>query len=609
MTRSSILASVETSHFLQYAVMFLAAAVIAVAASRRAGLGAVLGYLAAGALIGPHLLGLAPDMHQATQFSELGVIFLLFVIGLELSPQRLWVMRHAVFGAGAAQVVASALLLAAAAWLAGIARNGALIVGLGLALSSTALGVQILAERKELTSPHGRLAFAILLFQDLAAIPILALIPLLGTRAAAASPAAEGLTVVKIIAVIAAIVVGGRWLLRPVFRTVAGLRIPEVFTATALLVVLGVAWLMQLAGMQMSLGAFLAGVLLADSEYRHEIEAQIEPFKGLLLGLFFLSVGVSLDLGLIEREPEKIAAIVAALLLLKSVILIAVGKLSGKLDLAGNLRLAAILAGGGEFAFVVFGLAAQHGLLAAAQRDALVVAVTLSMALTPLSLIAVSRWLATRRTPAPPTFDAVADEHPRVIIAGYGRMGQIVSRILRAQRIAFTALETSAEQVDFSRRFGSHIYFGDPGRPELLRAAGADKAEIFVLATDDPEANLRTARMVKRAFPHLKIVARARNRQHAFRLMDLSIADADVVRETLYSSLEMTRRVLIDLGLDPALAAERVEKFRMHDARLLQTQYLVYDDEAALVQSSKEALDDLGRLFEADRGDETPAPR
>jgi glutathione-regulated potassium-efflux system protein KefB len=589
--------------------MFLAAAVIAVSVSRRAGLGAVLGYLAAGAVIGPHVLGLTPDMSQATQFSELGVIFLLFVIGLELSPQRLWVMRRAVFGAGAAQVAASALLLGGAAWLLGVQRNNALIVGLGLALSSTALGLQILAERKELASPHGRLAFAILLFQDLAAIPILAVIPLLGTHAAAASPAAESLTVAKMIAVIAAIVVGGRWLLRPVFRTVAGLRIPEVFTATALLVVLGVAWIMQEAGMQMSLGAFLAGLLLADSEYRHEIEAQIEPFKGLLLGLFFLSVGVSLDLGLIRREPVEIAAIVAALLLLKSAVLLAVGKLSGKLDLDGGLRLASILAGGGEFAFVVFDLAAQHGVLMTAQRDALVVAVTLSMALTPLSLIAVSRWLATRRAPDPPPFDAIADEHPRVIIAGYGRMGQIVARILRAQRIAFTALETSAEQVDFSRRFGGHIYFGDPARPELLRAAGADKAEIFVLATDDPEANLRTARVVKRTFPHLKIVARARNRQHAFRLMDLSLADENIVRETLYSSMEMTRRVLVELGFDPALAADRVETFRHQDAKVLKAQYLVYDDDAALVQSTKDALDDLERLFEADRSNETPAAR
>ena len=599
----------ETPHFLQYAVMFLAAAVIAVSVSRRAGLGAVLGYLAAGAVIGPHVLGLTPDMSQASQFSELGVIFLLFVIGLELSPQRLWVMRRAVFGAGAAQVAASALLLGGVAWLAGVQRNSALIVGLGLALSSTALGLQILAERKELASPHGRLAFAILLFQDLAAIPILAVIPLLGTHASAASPATEGLTVAKMIAVIAAIVVGGRWLLRPVFRTVAGLRIPEVFTATALLVVLGVAWIMQQAGMQMSLGAFLAGLLLADSEYRHEIEAQIEPFKGLLLGLFFLSVGVSLDLGLIRREPVQIAAIVAALLLLKSAVLLAVGKLSGKLDLDGGLRLASILAGGGEFAFVVFDLAAQHGVLMAAQRDALVVAVTLSMALTPLSLIAVSRWPATRKDPAAPNFDTIPDEHPRVIIAGYGRMGQIVARILRAQRIAFTALETSAEQVDFSRRFGGHIYFGDPARPELLRAAGADKAEIFVLATDDPEANLRTARMVKRAFPHLRIVARARNRQHAFRLMDLSLADENIVRETLYSSMEMTRRVLVELGFDPALAADRVEMFRHQDAKVLKSQYLVYDDDAALVQSTKDALDDLERLFEADRSNETPAAR
>ncbi len=597
----------ETPHFLQYAVMFLAAAVIAVSVSRRAGLGAVLGYLAAGAVIGPHVLGLTPDMSQATQFSELGVIFLLFIIGLELSPQRLWVMRRAVFGAGAAQVAASALLLGGAAWLLGVQRNNALIVGLGLALSSTALGLQILAERKELASPHGRLAFAILLFQDLAAIPILAVIPLLGTHAGAASPAAEALTVAKMIAVIAAIVVGGRWLLRPVFRTVAGLRRPEVVTATALLVVLGVAWVMQQAGMQMSLGAFLAGLLLADSEYRHEIEAQIEPFKGLLLGLFFLSVGVSLDLGLIQREPVQIATIVAALLLLKSAVLLAVGKLSGKLDLAGSLRLATILAGGGEFAFVVFDLAAQHGVIMAAQRDALVVAVTLSMALTPLSLIAVSRWLATRKASKPPEFDAIVDEHPRVIIAGYGRMGQIVSRILRAQRIAFTALETSAEQVDFSRRFGSHIYFGDPARPELLRAAGADKAEVFVLATDDPEANLRTARLVKRAFPHLKIVARARNRQHTFRLMDLSLADENIVRETLYSSMEMTRRVLVELGFDPALAADRVETFRHQDAKVLQAQYLVYDDDAALVQSTKDALDDLERLFEADRSNETPA--
>ena len=589
----------ETSHFLQYAVMFLTAAVVAVSVSRYYGLGAVLGYLAAGALIGPHLLNLAPDMHQATELSEFGVILLLFIIGLELSPQRLWVMRRAVFGAGVLQVVLSALVLGGAAWLAGLTRNSALIVGLGLALSSTALGLQILAEHKQLQSPHGRLAFAILLFQDLAAIPILALIPLLGSHASAATPADQALAALKIIGVIAAVAVGGRYLLRPVFRIVASTKIAEVFTATALLVVLGTAWLMQTAHIQMSLGAFLAGLLLADSEYRHEIESQIEPFKGLLLGLFFLSVGVSLDLDLVRRQPLPIAAIVAAMLLLKSGLLLALARLSGKLDSADSLRLAAILAGGGEFAFVVFNLAQQRDLLDTQQHDLLVVAVTLSMALTPLAAIAASRWLATRRSAPQRDFDAIADEHPRVIIAGYGRMGQIVARILRAQQVPFTALESSAEQVDFSRQFGSNIYFGDPSRPDLLRAAGIAKAEVFVLATDDPDKNLRIARLVRRMFPHLKIVARARNRQHAFHLMDLNIDD--VVRETLYSSLEMSRMVLVDLGVAPDLAAARVETFRQHDAGVLQAQYLLYDDEVALVQSAKDALQDLERLFEADR--------
>src|SRR5450755_448246 len=379
---------VETSHFLQYAVMFLAAAVIAVSLSKRFGLGAVLGYLGAGALIGPHLLNLTPDMSQASELSELGVILLLFVIGLELSPQRLWLMRRAVFGAGTLQVVVSALLLGGAALATGIGWKSALIVGLGLALSSTAIGLQTLAERKELGSPHGRLAFAILLFQDVAAIPILALIPLLGIHDASASASSDGIAALKIVAVIAAVIVGGRYLLRPVLRIVARTQIAEVFTATALLVVLGTAWLMQLAGMQMSLGAFLAGMLLADSEYRHEIESQIEPFKGLLLGLFFLSVGVSLDLDLVRRQPLEIGAIVVCMLALKSGVLIALGRMSGKLDFAQTLRLAVVLAGGGEFAFVVFNLAQERALLDAAQHDALVVAVTLSMALTPLAVIA-----------------------------------------------------------------------------------------------------------------------------------------------------------------------------------------------------------------------------
>jgi len=363
--------------------------------------------------------------------------------------------------------------------------------------------------------------------------------------------------------------------------------------------------------MQMSLGAFLAGVLLADSEYRHEIESQIEPFKGLLLGLFFLSVGASLDLNLVREQPVQIAVIVIGLLALKSLVLLGLGLAKRKLGFAEIVRLAAVLAGGGEFAFVVFALAQQNALIDAPQKDLLIVAVTLSMALTPLAVLAMNQWLAQRSEEPVREFDAIDDEHPRVIIAGYGRVGQIVARILRAQHIPFTALESSIEQVDTSRRFGSMIYFGDPSRPELLRAARADLAEVFVLATDDPEANLRTARIVRRLFPHLKIVARARNRQHAFRLMDLSVDD--VVRETLHSSLEMSRLVLEGLGMQPALAAERVGKFRDHDEDLLKSQYLVYDDEAALLQGSKEAFADLERLFEADTssqtGDATEAAR
>src|SRR5690349_20762046 len=340
----------ETSHFLQDVVMYLAAAVVAVSLSRRWGLGAVIGYLAAGVLIGPYALNLARDVEATSQLSEFGVILLLFVIGLELSPQRLWLMHRAVVGAGLAQVVLSGLLLGGAALAFGLGWKSALIVGLALALSSTAVGLQLLAEHKQLNSPHGRLAFAILLFQDLAAIPILALIPLLDANAA---PTGSGdlFNVLRIIGVMVAVAVGGRYLMRPVFRIVARTQIAEVFTATALLVVLGAAWIMEVAGIQMSLGAFVAGVLLADSEYRHEIESQIDPFKGLLLGLFFVSVGVSVDLKLLQREPLLVAGLLASMLAVKALVLFAVGRRPGRLDAHQALSLAAVLAAGGEFAF------------------------------------------------------------------------------------------------------------------------------------------------------------------------------------------------------------------------------------------------------------------
>ncbi|MCW8806924.1 MAG: monovalent cation:proton antiporter-2 (CPA2) family protein [Rhodanobacter sp.] len=588
----------ESHHFLQTAVVFLLATVIAVPLTKRFRLGSVLGYLLAGVVIGPPLLGLISDTSGVATISEFGVVLMLFVIGLELSPQRLWVMRRSVFGTGLLQVLASCIAIAAAAYfLFGLSGKAATVVGGSLALSSTAFGLQILAERKETGSAYGRQAFAILLFQDLAAIPLIAAVPLL-----AASSAARGFDLVGVlrtVGVILAVVVGGRYLLRPVFRFVARADAVEVSTATALLVVMGVSLLMELAGISATLGAFLAGVLLADSEYRHEMESHIEPFKGLLLGLFFISVGMSMDLSLLLQRPALVAALVAALLLLKAALLWPLGRLLGGLDRSDTLRLLVLLACGGEFAFVVLRQAAASQLITLGQRDALVLAITLSMALTPLLVVLAAKMLDLKSHKPVREFDSIAADAPRVIIAGFGRVGQIIARVLRAQGIPFVALEHSVDQVDFSRRFGTvNLFFGDPARPELLRAAQADKAEVFVLATDDPETNLRTARLVKRQYPHLKIIARARNRQHVFRLMDMGVEEP--VRETYHSSLKMTRRTLEALGLSRERAADRVERFRRHDEDLLRKQALVYDDETRLIQSTRDALLDLQQLFEAD---------
>ncbi len=593
----------DSHGFLPYAVLLLLATVLAVPLAKRWRLGAVLGYLGAGALIGPSGLRLIGNTEQISQISELGVVLMLFVIGMELSPQRLWVMRRSVFGSGSLQVVATAVLVGGVALAFGLDWKSALVVGLGLALSSTAIDLQLLAERKELNSAHGRLAFAILLFQDVAAIPILALIPILGGSHAQGGALDELLAALRVIATIALVVVGGRYLLRPMFRAAAQqIGTPEVFTATALLVVMGTAWLMQVAGISMSLGAFLAGVLLADSEYRHEIEAQIEPFRGLLLGLFFISVGMSLDVHLAMAQPQVVGCLLLALVVLKAIVLYGIGRGVAREDHAQSIALAALLAQGGEFAFVVFTMAAANGLLSAGQRDMAILVITLSMAATPL-LVRLRAEVAPA-TKARPTreFDRIDAGTPRVIIAGMGRVGQIVARMLNANRIPFTALESDPEQVDFMRHFGNTVYFGDASRLDLLRAAQTEKAEIFVITTEDPDSNLRTARLLKRHFPHLRVFARARNRQHVFKLMDLGVES--IVRETFFSSLEIARGVFMALGYDEASAADYVKRFREHDERVLANQYPVYDDEAALLQSAQEARDDLMRLFQADAGDE-----
>jgi glutathione-regulated potassium-efflux system protein KefB len=600
---------VDSHHFLETALVFLVATVIAVPLTKRFRLGSVLGYLLAGIVIGPQELGLVSDTSGVATISEFGVVLMLFVIGLELSPQRLWVMRRQVFGTGLLQVLATSLLIGAAAYfLFGFTVNAAAIVGGSLALSSTAFGLQILAERKEAGTAYGRQAFAILLFQDLAAIPLIAAVPLLAS--ASTKHGFDPYAVLRTIGAIVAVMVGGRYLLRPVFRFVAKADNVEVSTATALLVVMGTAWLMEMVGVSATLGAFLAGVLLADSEYRHELESHLEPFKGLLLGLFFISVGMSMDIMLLVHEPGKIVLLVLGLLLVKGALLWPLGRIVGGLGNRDALRLAALLACGGEFAFVVLKLAGDQNLITERQHGLQVLAITLSMALTPLMVAGLGRLLKKSETKQEKReFDTIVADSPRVIIAGYGRMGQIVARMLRAQGIPFVALDHSVEQIDLVQRFGkwSDLFYGDPARPELLRAAQADKAEVFVLAVDDPEASLRTARVVRRLYPDLKIIARARNRQHVWRLMDLGVEMP--VRETLYSSLKMTRQTLEALGTSPEAAADQVERFRRQDADLLKRQYLVYDDDARIVQTTREALADLEQLYQADASPEAKRER
>ncbi|MGE8479493.1 MAG: monovalent cation:proton antiporter-2 (CPA2) family protein [Pseudomonas shirazensis] len=585
---------------LQTAVIFLLAAVIAVPLAKRLQLGAVIGYLLAGVAIGPQVLGLIRDTESVAHISELGVVLLLFIIGLELSPRRLWLMRKAVFGVGLAQVLLTGAVLGAIA-LFGFAQSlpAALVLGLGLALSSTAFGLQTLAETKQLNAPHGRLAFAILLFQDIAAIPLIALVPLLaasGPDTSHGDSLQHGLT---IFASIAVVIVGGRYLLRPVFRIVARTGLPEVSTATALLVVIGTAWLMELAGISMALGAFLAGLLLADSEYRHELESQIEPFKGLLLGLFFISVGMGANLSLLFDTPWLLIGLTALLIAVKLPMLMLVGRLGG-LNTANALRLGVVLAAGGEFAFVVFKLGKDQGLLDSYTYDLLLMTITLSMAATPLLLMACARLL--KRPPAtrevPEQYKDIQTDAPRVVIVGMGRMGQIVSRILRAQKIPFIALDTSVDAIEMTRTFEqAPVFYGDPMRAEVLHAAKVGEAEYLIVTTDDPEITTRTAERVKRLYPHLKVLARARNRQHVHKLMDVG---AEPIRETFYSSLEMSRRALVGLGLSDDQAADRIQRFAEHDEQVLEAQGRIRDDRAKVMQNAKEARVELARLFESD---------
>ena len=578
-------------------VALLAAATIAVPLTRRFGLGSVLGYLLAGVVIGPSGLALVSGVEQISDIASLGVVMLLFLIGLELRPKRLWVMRRAVFALGASQVLVSGAVLATLAHLAGVLWAGAVVLGAGLAMSSTAIVLPMLAEADLLQSRPGRDGFAVLLFQDLAFIPLVALVPLLAQHSLPNHVPWQD--VARAVVAVAVILVGGRFAVPALIRALGGARIQEVFTTASLLIVAGTAYIASLAGLSMSLGAFMAGVLLSESEYRHEMQADIAPFEGLLLGFFFISVGMSANLGLALAHPALLAAAAGTLLAVKIVVGFGLARLAGQ-RVADGLRFSLALPQASEFSFVLFGVAVDVGALAADNAALATLVAAVSMAATPVLFALSERFVIPRLEAEPvPDYDTIEAASAPVIICGFGRFGQIIGRVLRMHGIAFTALERDIGQVDVIRRFGTKVYFGDPTRADLLRSAGAEQAKLLIVALDHPEDVLRVVEVAKRSFPQLKIMARARNRQHAYRLMDRGVDG--LVRELFYSSLQMAEDSLLALGVSPRDAERSVALFRAHDEQNLLDAHAIYRDEKQLIQSTQQAAEELTALFEADQ--------
>ena len=582
---------------LTVAMVYLAAAVIAVPIARALGLGAVLGYLLAGIAIGPWGLGLISEVDTILHFSEFGVVLLLFVIGLELEPQRLWSLRRSIFGWGLAQVGGVAAVLFGAAWLAGVSWQVALIAALGLSLSSTAIALTTMQERNLLPTPAGQAGFSILLLQDIAAIPMIALVPVLG--AAEADPHGGWAGVLKPAAVILGLLVVGHYLVRPVLRVIARTRMREIFTAFALLLVISVSLLMQWVEMSMALGAFLAGVLLANSEYRHALETDLEPFKGLLLGLFFIAVGMSVDFGVFFAQPWRIVGMAAAFLVLKLLVLYLLAHAFG---MAGRQRtlFAFLLSQGGEFAFVVFGAAAAARAFSAETASILVVVVALSMMATPLLLIVYDRvlepfWNGRKKKRKA---DEIEDNAGHVIIAGFGRFGQIVGRLLHANQVPLTMLDHDPDHIDTLRDFGFNVFYGDATRTDLLRAAGAAKARALVIAIDGIDDSLKLAAAIRHEYPDLMILARARNITHYYQLMDLGVTIIE--RETFESALMMGRKVMEQLGFGAYLARQAAMRFREHNLQSVNAVYPYYKDREQYVSLAKRANEELHALFERD---------
>jgi monovalent cation:proton antiporter-2 (CPA2) family protein len=593
-----------TESVLAQAFVYLAAAVLGVPLAKRLGLGSVLGYLLAGVAIGPYVLGLVGgEGHTVMHFAELGVVMMLFLVGLELRPTVLWQLRRPILGLGGLQVAGTTVAIAAAALALGVAWKPALAIGMILAMSSTAIVLQSLAEKGQLKTPGGQAGFSVLLFQDIAVIPILAVFPLLAAGGARA-PSAEGgrpgwLQALLVLGAVVGLVLAGRYIVRPFFRLLAETRLREVFTAAALFLVVGITLLMQQVGLSPALGTFLAGVVLAESEYRHELESDIEPFKGLLLGLFFISVGAQIDFGAIGERPATIGGLVVGVVAVKLAVLYALARLFG-LDRPARWLFAFSLAQVGEFAFVLLAFGVQSEVFGADLAAPLVAVVALSMVITPVLFIVLERLVlprvtaGTQRQP-----DAIVASDGAVIIAGFGRFGQVVGRLLKANGIAATVLDLDPSMVEILGRLGFKVHYGDASRPELLHAAGCERARLFVLAVDDVEASTRIAEHVRHEFPSLPILARARNRQHYYALRHAGVQH--IFRETLGSALEMAAATLRELGVRAHTAHRMAQAWRRHDERALaELEKLWGGDEGVYFAHARRMADEAERLLQAE---------
>ncbi len=579
------------SHNLLLSVfIYLAAAVLMVPVAKKLGLGAVLGYLLAGIMIGPSLLGLVKDPEHVMHFAEFGVVMLLFLIGLELKPSRLWEMRKPILGQGGSQVLVTAAVLTGIGLLFGLRWQYALVAGMALALSSTAIVLQIMAEKNLLATRTGQSGFSILLFQDIAVIPMLAILPLLSVSGAGGD--GNGwFGVLKAFIALALVYIVGRYLLPPVFRYIAATRMREVFTAFTLLLVVGIAVLMDCAGLSMALGTFMAGVLLSESEYRHELEANIEPFKGLLLGLFFISVGMSVNFALLLGQPVLVLLLMLMLCAIKGLVLYGIA-VKTQMPVAERLQFSVLLSQGGEFAFVLFSLATSVGALDRETAELLTLVVALSMMTTPLLMIVVERFFTPSQLDSEAPEMHVPNEHNPIIIAGFGRVGQIVSRMLAAQKIGATILDHNPEHIERIKRFGFKAYYGDATRMELLETAGIDEAKVLVIALDDNEQAVMLAEEARRQYPNLKVFARAWDLVHLFELMKAGVDRPR--RETLFSSLQMAQDVLIHLGYEEDEAERAAMQFYKHEREIVATLY-----QAETVEDRIALSKDLRSKFEA----------